>query len=172
MRPAKEAAADSQSIIQSERIQPASGHSVNDRVDDTTLTPARFGKVFSRLLYHISYLRRIKTDEPIDMMKDNFKSAYRRIHLQAPTAVKAYTCINGILLVAFRMTFEGSPSNPSLWSDVSEVFTDSANDLVRRSPLAASTTAGVGPSEGQRRRRCPGRGGIRAFPLLCTGLSN
>jgi hypothetical protein len=34
--------------------------------------------------------------------------------------------------VALRMPFGGSP-NPSLWSDVSEVVTDLANDLVRRS---------------------------------------
>ena len=109
----------------------SSGLSVNDRVDETILTPARFGKAFSRFLYHISYLRRIKTDEPIYITKCDFKSAYRRIHLQAPTAVKACTCIDGILLVALRLTFGGSP-NPSLWSDVSEVVTDLANDLVRR----------------------------------------
>jgi hypothetical protein len=85
----------------------SSSRSVNDRVDKTTSTPARFGKAFSRFLYHISYLRKIKTDKPIYMTKGNFKSAYRRIHLQAPTAVKACTCVNGILLVALRMTFGG-----------------------------------------------------------------
>ncbi len=110
----------------------SSGRSVNNSVDETILTPARFGKAFSRFLYHISYVRRIKTDEPIYMTIDDFKSAYRWIHLQAPTAVKACTCVDGILLVALRMTFGGS-SNPSLWSDVSEVVTDLANNLVRRS---------------------------------------
>jgi hypothetical protein len=112
----------------------SSSRSVNDRVDESTLTPARFGKAFSRFLYHILYSRKIKTDEPIYMTKGDFKSAYRRIHLQAPTAVKACTCVDGILLVGLRMTFGGSP-NPSLWSDVSEVVTDLANDLVRRSNL-------------------------------------
>ena len=98
-----------------------------------SLTPARFGRAFSQLLYHILYLRRVKADKPIYYMtKGNFKSAYRRIHLQASTAVKACTCIDGILLVALRMTFGGSP-NPSLWSDVSEVVTDLANDLVQQS---------------------------------------
>ena len=43
----------------------SSSRSVNDRVDETTLTPARFGKACSRFLYHILYLRRIKTDKPI-----------------------------------------------------------------------------------------------------------
>ena len=42
-----------------------SGHSVHDRLDETILTPARFGKVFSQFLYHISYLRRVKTNKPI-----------------------------------------------------------------------------------------------------------
>ena len=40
----------------------SSSRSINDRVDETTLTPARFGKAFSRFLYHISYLRKVKTE--------------------------------------------------------------------------------------------------------------
>ncbi|KAI2492527.1 hypothetical protein MHU86_22009 [Fragilaria crotonensis] len=63
--------------------------------------------------------------------KVDCKSAYRRIHLQPTTAAKSCTCIAGILLMALRMTFGGSP-NPSQWSDVSEVIADLANDLVRR----------------------------------------
>ena len=59
---------------QSFKPKRSSGRSVNDRVDETTLTRARFGKAF----------------------------------------------------------IGGSP-NPSLWSDVSEVVTNLANDLVRRS---------------------------------------
>ena len=46
--------------------------------------------------------------------------------------MKARTCIDGTLLVALRMTFGGLP-NPSLWSDVSEVVTNLANNLVQRS---------------------------------------
>jgi hypothetical protein len=84
----------------------SSSRSVNDSVDETTLTPVRFGKAFSRFLYHNSYLRRIKTDEPIYMTKGDFKSAYRRIHLQA------CTCVDGILLVALRMTFGGRLIRP------------------------------------------------------------
>ena len=40
--------------------------------------------------------------------------------------------LTDLLLVALRMTFGGAP-NPSQWSDVSDVITDLANDLVRRS---------------------------------------
>ena len=70
-------------------------------------------------------------NKPIYLTKVDFKSAYRRIHLQPNTAVKSCTCIDGLLLIAPRLTFGGS-ANPSLWSNVSEVITDLANDLVRR----------------------------------------
>jgi hypothetical protein len=56
----------------------SSGLSVNDRVDETILTPARFGKALSRILYHISYLRQIKTDEPIYITKGDFRSRNNR----------------------------------------------------------------------------------------------
>jgi hypothetical protein len=107
------------------------GLSVNDRVDASQLTVARFGKAFSRFIYHISYLRQLWPDDPILLTKVDWKSAYRRIHLKANTAVKSCTCIDDLLLMALRMTFGGAP-NPSQWSDVSEVLTDLANDLVRR----------------------------------------
>jgi hypothetical protein len=64
------------------------------------------------------------------MTKVDWKSAYQRIHLRPSTAVKSCTFINGLLLMALRMTFRGAP-NPAQWSDVSEVLTDLANDLVR-----------------------------------------
>jgi hypothetical protein len=105
--------------------------SVNDRVDASQLTVARFGKAFSRLIYHISYLRQLYPDERILMTKVDWKSAYRQIHLRPSTAARSCTCIDGLLLMALRMTFGGSP-NPAQWSDVSEVVTDLANDLVRR----------------------------------------
>jgi len=107
------------------------GCSVNDRVDETTLTPARFGKAFSRVLYHILFLRLMVPGEPIYLTKVDFKSAYRRLHLHPWTAVKSCTSLAEKLLVALRMTFGGSP-NPSMWSDISEVITDLANDIVRR----------------------------------------
>ncbi|KAI2501758.1 hypothetical protein MHU86_12678 [Fragilaria crotonensis] len=123
------------------------GRSVNERVDTSQLTEARFGKAFSRLMYHISFLRQLWPDEPIWMTKVDCKSAYRRIHLKAATAMKSCTSIDDLLLVALRMTFGGAP-NPSQWSDVSEMITDLANDLVRRDdwdqrlPLAAPAPPG------------------------------
>ena len=94
-------------------------------------SPARFGRALMRLLHYICLLRRRFPGERLLLTKVDCKSAYRRIHLQATTALKACTDFTGILLVALRLTFGGSP-NPSQWSDVSEVATDLANDLVRR----------------------------------------
>ena len=106
--------------------------SVNDRVLADELTPARFGRALLRLLHYICLLRWQFPGERLLLTKvDWCKSAYRRIHLQAMTALKACTVIAGILLVALRLTFGGAP-NPSPWSDVSGVAVGLANDLVRR----------------------------------------
>lgn len=105
--------------------------SVNDRVDPTRLTPARFGRALLRLLHFVCYLRWRFPNERLLLTKVDCKSAYRRIHLQPVTAAKSCTYIAGMLLMALRMTFGGAP-NPSQWSDVSEVVADLANDLVRR----------------------------------------
>jgi hypothetical protein len=86
---------------------------------------------FSRLIYHISYLQQLYPDKQILMTNVDWKSADRRIHLRPSTAVRSRTSIDGLLLMALRMRFGGSP-NPAQWSDVSEVVTDLANDLVRR----------------------------------------
>ncbi|KAI2507350.1 hypothetical protein MHU86_7070 [Fragilaria crotonensis] len=57
------------------------GRSVNNRVDMSQLTIARFGRAFIRLMYHISYLRQLWPKDPILFTKVECKSAYRRIHL-------------------------------------------------------------------------------------------
>ena len=90
--------------------------SLNNRVDALQLTVARFGKAFSQLIYHISYLRQLYPDKQILMTKVDWKSAYQRIHLRPSTAVKSCTFIDGLLLIALRMTFGGAP-NPAQWSD-------------------------------------------------------
>ena len=105
--------------------------SVNDRVVAERLTPARFGRALLRFLHYACKLRRQFPNERLLITKVDCKSAYRRVHLKAKTAVKSSTCTAGMLLVALRMTFGGAP-NPSQWSDISEVIVDLANDLVRR----------------------------------------
>ena len=97
------------------------------------LTPARFRRALLRFLHYTCKLQRQFPDERLLNTKVDCKSAYRRVHLQAKTAVKSSTYTAVMLLVAFlRMTFGGAP-NLSQWSDISEVIANLANDLVRRS---------------------------------------
>ena len=107
--------------------------SVSDCVVTLELTPARFGRALMRLLHYICLLRRRFSGERLLLTKVDCELAYRRIHLQATTAMKACTVFAGLLLVALGLAFGGAPSeNPSQWTDVSEVAVDLANDLVRR----------------------------------------
>ena len=91
-----------------------------------------------RFLHYAYRLRRLFPSKRLLITKVDCKSAYRRVHLQAETAVKACTFIAGILIVALILTFGGAP-NPSQWSDVSETAVDLANDLVRRDDWDPST---------------------------------
>jgi hypothetical protein len=65
----------------------------------------------------------------LSTLQVDWKSAYRRVHLVADTAVQSIIAIFGMLLLALRFTFGGT-TNPSHWSNVSEIATDLANDLV------------------------------------------
>ena len=103
------------------------GRSVNDRVDSSQLTVARFGKAFSRLIYHISFLRQLYPNVRILLTKVDWKSAYRRIHLKAITAVKSCTSVDGLLLVVLRMTFGGSPNPAQLLTILQATLQGSAN---------------------------------------------
>ena len=82
--------------------------SVNNRVVAERLTPARFGQALLRFLHDTCQIRRQFPNERLLITKVDCKSAYRRVHLQAKTAVKSNTCTTGMLLVALRMTF-GAP---------------------------------------------------------------
>ncbi|KAI2497537.1 hypothetical protein MHU86_16940 [Fragilaria crotonensis] len=116
------------------------GRSVNERVDTSQLTEARFGKAFSRLMYHISFLRQLWPDEPIWMTKVDCKSAYRRIHLKAATAMKSCT---------YR--------RPAV---------SGAEDDVRWSAKPIAMERRVGDDHGLGKRPCPqGRLGSERLPL-------
>jgi len=58
------------------------------------------------------------------------KSAYCCLYYTAGTTIEAMVTIGAFTLMALHMTF-GRVANPSQWSDVSELATDLANDLVR-----------------------------------------
>eukprot|EP00984_Skeletonema_dohrnii_P011474 scaffold4586_cov70-Skeletonema_dohrnii-CCMP3373.AAC.2 len=63
--------------------------------------------------------------------KIDFKSAFRRLHLNAEVAIQSCTQLpeEEIALIPLRMTFGGAP-NPSEWGVISETSCDLANELL------------------------------------------
>ena len=92
-----------------------------------------FGHALLRIVHRILHLRTIHPNRKIWIRKDDAKSAYRRIHLNAKTAFQTAVQleIQGLtfLLIALRLPFGGSPC-PSEFCLVSDVITDIINDLL------------------------------------------
>ena len=110
-----------------------SGQSVNSRVIKDDLEPCMFGHALLRIVHHIVNLRRKYPNKIIWIRKDDFKSAYRRFHLRASTAIKSAVVIKmntvKYLLISLRMPFGGSPC-PSDFSLAADIITDTINDLM------------------------------------------
>ena len=106
-----------------------SGTSVNDRVDKESLQACMFGHCIIRMIHFILALRRAHPNKRILMQKIDYKSAYRRAHLNWITAIQSMTQYNQFLYIALRATFGGSP-NPFEWGVISESITDLANLLI------------------------------------------
>ena len=66
-----------------------SGESVNDLVDKSQFKLCMFSHVHLRLIYHIVTLRRRHVRSRIWFRKEYFKSAFRRLHLTAHSALKS-----------------------------------------------------------------------------------
>ena len=111
----------------------SSKESINSRVIEEELTPCMFGHMHLRCIHCIIGCRQRHPSTNIFITKIDWKSAYRRQHLNGSTATKSLTqvLINGItfLIMALRLTFGGKP-NPSEWSCLSESTTDLANDIL------------------------------------------
>jgi hypothetical protein len=60
----------------------------------------------------------------------DWKSAYRSLHNSAETAIQSIIAVDIYILIALHLTFRGV-ANPSQWSDISELATDLANNLVQ-----------------------------------------
>jgi hypothetical protein len=104
------------------------------------------------------------------MTKIDLKAAYRRVHLQATMALQACVLIGGLLLLALRLTFGGA-ANPSMWSDISELLMDLANDIVHHPGWDPSRHSSPPPTSHCRPRRhgaglCP----IRLRPACLRPL--
>ena len=101
------------------------GLSVNSRVDKSTLLQCRFGHCLNRLINWTVAARKKFPGCPILAQKIDYKSAYKRCHLQADTAIQTCTQLpdDDLALIALRLTFGGSPG-PYEWSAISETICD------------------------------------------------
>jgi hypothetical protein len=114
---------------QSFNVIKGTSHSVNDHLITDDLTPCRYGKALNRHFHFIIGLRSHHPTVRILQVKVNWKSAYCRLHQEARTAIQSMVTIGIFVLIALHLTFGGA-SNPSQWSDISEMATDLANDIV------------------------------------------
>jgi len=106
-----------------------SGKSVNLRVRKDLLPPIMYSSVLSRLLHYIVNIRFRLPNVKIFICKVDLDAAYRRCSLSSSTSWESMTIFDGLVLVALRMTFGGSPC-PHLWGVISETIADLANVIL------------------------------------------
>ena len=106
-----------------------SNTSINSRVDTDQLQDCMFGHCIIRIIHFISALRYLHPSTPILIQKIDWKSAYRRVHLNWETAIQCCSVYKDTALIPLRAVFGGSPC-PSEWSIISETTTDIANMLL------------------------------------------
>jgi hypothetical protein len=113
-----------------------SHQSVNSRVEKADLEPCMFGHTLLRVVHRIVHSRLRHPNKIIWLRKEDFKSAYRRLHLKASTAITSAVAIeiegDDFILIPLRLPFGGAPC-PSDFCVVSDVITDTINDLLNNS---------------------------------------
>ncbi len=109
-----------------------SSTSVNSRVRTSSLEPCMFAHVFCRITHYIVALCRKYPKTRIWIRKEGFKSAFRRLHLNALTALRSAVWVEldevWYLLVSLRQPFGGPPC-PSEFAVAADIVTDTINDL-------------------------------------------
>ena len=107
-----------------------SNSSVNSRLDITKLSPGIFGWVIKRLVNWIVTARRKYPNQRILATKIDFKSAYRRCHLNAESAVQSCASLpnDKIALLPLRLTFGGAAC-PFEWNIISETICNLATAI-------------------------------------------
>ena len=110
-----------------------SGESINSRVNKGNLEPCMFSFVFSRIIHYIVALRAKYPDSRIWIRKEDIKSAFRRLHMNARTAFRSAVRVNldgnWYILISLRMPFGGAPC-PSEFAVAADLMADTINDLL------------------------------------------
>ena len=113
--------------------------SVNSRVSKDELNNCVFGHCILRIIHYIISLRLRHPSIPIYIQKVDWKSAYRRIHMNWTTCIQCCSVYKEFALIPLRAVFGGSPC-PSDWSVLSETTADLANFLLSNHDWDPSTT--------------------------------
>ncbi len=115
---------------QSFKFENGSNTSLNSRLFREELHPCYFGWVIRRLVNWIVAARRKHPNRRIFATKVDFKSAYRRLHLNQKIALQSCTQLpeDDIALMALRLTFGGAAC-PFEWSVISETICDLATAI-------------------------------------------
>ena len=111
------------------KVFSASGTSVNSRTDKDMLQGLMYGHCITRLVHYTLAIRRTHPNKRILISKIDYKSAYRRAHLNWKSAIQSITQVDEFLQISLRATFGGTP-NPYEWCTISESVTDLANLLI------------------------------------------
>ncbi len=108
-----------------------SGTSVNSRVEKDKLQPCMFGSAMKRISNYAVTARRKFPGRRILATKVDYKSAYRRCHLNAETAIQTCTQLpeEGLAIVSLRQTFGGLPGSFE-WGCLAEPITDLTNRIL------------------------------------------
>ena len=110
--------------------------SVNQRVIDDELSVTRYGFALSRFLHAIIALRMLFPGIAILLTKIDFKSAYRRVHFHAESALQSVVTIADlggamkVALASLRATFGARPC-PAIFGDIGEPVADLGNAICR-----------------------------------------
>lgn len=108
----------------------ASGTSINLRTVDDLLTECVYGQCLRRILHRIHSMRIRFPTTPILLSKYDLDAADRQLHSHPTHAVKAITIVDKLAYILTRLPF-GAAAGPSVYSVVSEMIFELANDLVQ-----------------------------------------
>jgi hypothetical protein len=122
---------DKEHLTHDQSFKWQSGFLVNRRVKKESLQCCMYGCCLMRLLCWIVAARRKVPRAPIALQKIDIKSAYRRCHLHAITAMQTITQLsdNNLGIIMLRLTFGGTPC-PFEWNILSESIRNLANKIL------------------------------------------
>ena len=116
---------DKERLTHDQSYEWGSRRSVNNRVNLSDFLPCMFGKALLRMVNWAIAARLKYPKQKIYATKIDFKSAFRRCHLNAKTALQTCTHLpsENLSIVSLRLSFGGRPC-PQEWGVLAEPICD------------------------------------------------